>query len=103
MRALITGINGFVGGHLADHLLADGEWEVWGIGRQAQLTLAHLQGRVSYLSADLEQQEATEVAIAQARPDYIFHLAGQASVSHSFEAPGATLMANIFPQLHVLQ
>src|SRR5262245_21647328 len=103
MRALITGINGFVGGHLADHLLVIGEWEVWGIGRQAELTQPQLQGRVTYLSVDLEQQEATEAAIAQARPDYIFHLAGQASVSQSFEAPGATLMANIFPQLHVFQ
>ncbi|RMD75408.1 MAG: NAD-dependent epimerase/dehydratase family protein, partial [Chloroflexi bacterium] len=44
MRALITGINGFVGGHLAEYLLADGRWEVWGLSRSATITLPELAG-----------------------------------------------------------
>lgn len=32
-RALITGITGMVGSHLADYLLADTDWEVFGMCR----------------------------------------------------------------------
>lgn len=101
MRALITGINGFVGGHLADHLLASGDWQVWGVGRQPALGLDHLHKHVTYLSADLEQQEAAEHILERARPDAIFHLAGQAFVPLSFEQPEATLATNIFSQLNI--
>lgn len=101
MRALITGINGFVGGHLADHLLATGDWQVWGVGRQNELALPHLRGLVAYLSADLEQQDEAEGVLAASRPEYIFHLAGQAFVPQSFDQPQATLATNIFSELHV--
>ena len=101
MRALITGINGFVGGHLAEHLLASG-WEVWGIGRQPALALAALRGRASYVSADLEARGGATEALREARPDAIFHLAGQAFVPRSFEDPAGTLATNIFAQLNLL-
>jgi len=101
MRALITGINGFVGGHLADHLLASGGWQVWGVGRQAGLSWPHLHDRIAYLSADLEQQGAAEAVLDAARPEVVFHLAGQAFVPLSFEQPQATLATNIFSELHI--
>jgi GDP-4-dehydro-6-deoxy-D-mannose reductase len=101
MRALITGINGFVGGHLAEHLLAGG-WEVWGVGRQPALALASLGGRVTYVRANLEARPEAAEALRQARPDAIFHLAGQAFVPLSFEDPAGTLATNIFAQLNLL-
>ncbi|MBC8076895.1 MAG: GDP-mannose 4,6-dehydratase [Chloroflexales bacterium] len=101
MRALITGINGFVGGHLAEHLLAN-NWEVWGVGRQPRLALAPLRRRVAYLSYNLEQRPEAHTALAQARPDAIFHLAGQAFVPRSFDDPAGTLATNIFAQLNLL-
>jgi GDP-4-dehydro-6-deoxy-D-mannose reductase len=103
MRALITGINGFVGGHLAEHLLAHGEWEVWGVARQPLLSLPQLHGRVRLLSADLSAAEQACNALDASRPDVIFHLAGQANVHRSFQDPGGTLQTNIFAQLNLFE
>jgi len=32
-RCLITGLTGFVGSHLADYLLKETDWEIWGMAR----------------------------------------------------------------------
>src|SRR5262245_52046928 len=53
MRLLITGINGFVGGHLAEHLLAGAANDVWGLARQSSLALPDLRGHVQFVAADL--------------------------------------------------
>jgi len=101
MRALITGINGFVGGHLAEHLLSSGRWEVTGIARQPALTLETLTGRVTYIAADLSDREQTLGALASIRPDVIFHLAGQSNVPHAFADPHTTVQVNIGAQINL--
>jgi len=103
MRALITGINGFVGSYLAEHLLAEGGWEVLGTARQPELRLPQLQDRVAYRGADLLQRDAVEALLREIRPDVIFHLAGQANVPRSFEQPGDTLISNTLPLIHLFQ
>jgi GDP-4-dehydro-6-deoxy-D-mannose reductase len=103
MRALITGINGFVGGHLAEHLLAAGRWEVWGLARQPSLTLAPLAGRVRYVAADMTDLDQVVSAVESARPDIIYHLAGQSNVPRSFADPAGTLMANLTAQTYLFQ
>jgi GDP-4-dehydro-6-deoxy-D-mannose reductase len=101
MRALITGINGFVGGHLAEHLLSSGRWEIAGIARQPALALETLIGRVTYIAADLSDREQTLGALARIRPDVIFHLAGQSNVPHAFADPHTTVQTNIGAQLNL--
>jgi GDP-mannose 4,6-dehydratase len=101
MRALITGINGFVGGHLAEHLLSSGLWEIAGIARQPALALETLTGRVTYIAADLSDREQTLGALARIRPDVIFHLAGQSNVPHAFADPHTTVQTNIGAQLNL--
>ncbi len=101
MRALITGINGFVGGHLAEHLLATGNWEVWGLARSPVVALPELAGKVQMVQADLADAEATMRAIVTARPNVIFHLAGQPFVPESFRDPARTLTINTLGALHI--
>jgi GDP-D-mannose dehydratase len=101
MRALITGINGFVGGHLAEHLLSSGLWEVAGVARQPAIALKTLTGRVTYVAADLSDREQTLGALARIRPDVIFHLAGQSNVPHAFADPHTTVQTNIGAQLNL--
>ncbi len=101
MRALITGINGFVGGHLAEYLLQIGGWEVWGIDRSSSLNLASLHGQVRIIQADLSDAAATAQALRTVRPEVIFHLAGQAAVPESFRDPAATLATNTLGALHI--
>jgi GDP-4-dehydro-6-deoxy-D-mannose reductase len=101
MRALITGINGFVGGHLAEHLLTTGIWEIAGLARQPAIALESLDGRVTYITADLNDRDQTLMALASVRPDVIFHLAGQSNVPRAFADPHTTVQTNIGAQLNV--
>lgn len=103
MHALITGINGFVGGYLAEHLLHTGTAQVSGISRASKLVLAPLAPHVAVLPADLRDEQQTLAAIQQAAPDVIIHLAGQTFVPESFRDPAGTLQTNILGTLHVLQ
>jgi GDP-4-dehydro-6-deoxy-D-mannose reductase len=103
MRLLITGINGFVGGYLAEHLLASAAGEIWGLARQSSLVLADLRGRVQLVAADLCDLDQVVAALASVRPDVIFHLAGQSNVPRSFAEPAQTLMTNVLAQLHLFQ
>ena len=105
MRALITGVAGFAGSHLAEHCLAQSGVQVIGLVRQrARLGhVTHLSGRIEIVEADLRDGEATAAAVTAAAPDVVFHLAGQAAVPRAFDDPVGTLLDNVVGQLHVIQ
>jgi len=103
MRALITGINGFVGGHLAEYLLAVGGWDVWGLARQASVQLPQLQGRVEVVVAELGSLDQVIASLERVHPDIIFHLAAQSNVPRSFEDPVGTLMTNVCAEVNLFQ
>ncbi len=102
MRALITGVAGFVGSHLVDALLAETDWQVWGTFL-FDSDRANIVGAVSAIQADLRDPEAVRALIEQSQPDYIFHLAGQAYVPQSWADPWDTYETNIRSQLNLLQ
>lgn len=99
MRALITGISGFVGGYLVEHLLATGEWEIYGVAREQ----VDLGSSIHTVAADLTRQDAVKSMLAQARPDVVFHLAAQSNVHQSFSTPEATLLTNVLPELYMFE
>jgi len=105
LRALITGITGFAGSHLADHLLALGDIEVHGIVRPGHSTrnVDHILGRIALHPADLGEAAQVRELLAAIRPEHVFHLAAQASSRRSWENPRETLVTNITIQLGLLQ
>ncbi|KAB8143338.1 GDP-mannose 4,6-dehydratase [Chloroflexia bacterium SDU3-3] len=103
MRALITGINGFVGGYLAEQLIAEGGWSIWGIARQPALSLDHLRGAAQLIVADMADADDLEQALLAAQPDVVFHLAAQSNIPRSFADPQNTLTTNINGQLVLFQ
>lgn len=106
MKVLITGITGFAGSHLADHLLAtQQDAEVAGLYRWRSRTenVEHLVGRVRMVECDIRDATATREAIEAFRPDYIFHLAAQSFVPSSWRAPQETLSTNLLGQLNVFE
>ena len=102
MRALITGITGFAGGHLAQILLDRGD-EVFGVARDEGYGLDHLSHKITPVITDLRDPQAVNRALNDFQPDAIYHLAGQAFVPTAWADPWATLENNIRPQLNILQ
>ncbi|MDQ7030526.1 MAG: GDP-mannose 4,6-dehydratase [Ardenticatenia bacterium] len=102
MRALITGIGGFAGSFLAEHLLEQG-YEVWGVVRRGPGHVAHLQAHVKLIRADVTDLEHMCAVLEDVRPQRIYHLAAQSFVPRSWEDPWGTFETNVRGQLNVLQ
>jgi len=103
-KALITGITGFVGSHLAEFLLAKGV-EVHGIKRWRSRTdnIDHIRGKLHLHDADMRDLHSLIVTVDESRPDYIFHLASQSFVPMSWKAPADTLDTNITGTVHLFE
>ena len=103
LRALITGVTGFAGTHLAEMLLADGDVEVWGVQHRAPSSeLSSLRG-LNTLACDLREPARVREILASVRPNWIFHLAGQSDVGGSWRASWDTIESNVRSQLNLLE
>jgi GDP-4-dehydro-6-deoxy-D-mannose reductase len=89
MRILITGITGFVGGHLVETLLSAGGHELAGISRDTAWPrhLLHLDGKADLHLAELLDTARLETLLHQTKPDWLIHLAGYANTGGSFRQP----------------
>ncbi|MEO0108958.1 MAG: GDP-mannose 4,6-dehydratase [candidate division WOR-3 bacterium] len=105
MRALITGITGFAGSHLADYLLRLEGWEVAGIARWRSRTenIEHLRGKVELFECDLRDAFSVREVLRKWRPDRVYHLAAQSYVPMSWVAPSETLLTNIIGELNIFE
>ena len=95
MRALVTGSSGFIAGHLVRRLVADGH-EVTGID-----IAAPRRGVEGWrdVRLDLRDDAGVTRAVAEARPEVVFHLAAQASVSVSMREPRLDIETNVIASL----
>ena len=105
-KVLITGITGFVGSHLAEHILkvSDGTL-ILGLARWRSPTdnIAHILNKIRLCYGDLTDLSALRIILDEHRPDVIFHLAAQSYVDFSFLAPIATLQANVIGTANLLE
>jgi GDP-4-dehydro-6-deoxy-D-mannose reductase len=108
MNILITGITGFAGSHLADYILAHHPGvRVHGIvrWRSRMDNIAHLVGspRIHLHEADLKDIVSLKKALAEAKPDRIFHLAAQSFVPASWRLPAETFMINAVGEINLFE
>ena len=70
-KILITGITGFVGSHLADHLVADKNNKVYGLKRpNSQLrNIHHLKDKIELINGDLIDQSSMVNLLKIVEPD----------------------------------
>ena len=92
-RALITGINGMDGSHLADLLLTKG-YEVFGMERRSssrnRANTAHLEGKITFINGDLTDQNSLLRCLKESDPDEIYNLGSQSFVGESWNTPEQT-------------
>jgi GDP-4-dehydro-6-deoxy-D-mannose reductase len=102
-RALITGVTGMVGSHLADHLLAETDWDIHGMARWRSpldnvahlLTRANQGDRIRLVHGDLRDSLSLLHVVRETKPDYVFHLGAQSFPKTSFDAPIETYDTNV--------
>jgi GDPmannose 4,6-dehydratase len=92
-RALITGVNGMDGSHLADFLLDKG-YEVFGMERRSssknRTNTSHLESKVTFLNGDLTDQNSLVRCIRESDPHEVYNLAAQSFVGESWNTPEQT-------------
>lgn len=105
MKHLITGIDGFVGGHLAVALVASGRGEVSGLvlNREAAVSGGRIPTAARLYEADISDARGVLDVVDRVRPDRVYHIAGQAYVPHAMKDPYATFQVNIMGGIHVLE
>ena len=106
MRALITGVSGFVGGHLAEHLVAEGDLVV-GLSASGRwpAELVHLGKMIRLEPFNLIEQGEAELAelVRRKQPEVIYHLAAQSNPQESLADPRGTWTINLGGSLNLLE
>src|ERR1700740_3155405 len=96
-RALVTGVTGFVGCHLARALLERPELQVQGLSLSSawQQSGEDLSARVALMAGDLCDTPRVIAVLREFQPTQIYHLAGYAEVGSSFAEPDAAWRGNL--------
>lgn len=106
--AIITGITGQDGAYLSQLLLHKG-YRVIGLHRHSaaadtyRLAYLGILGDVELLNVDLTNLDECKQLLIRFRPDEIYNLAAQSSVSMSFSQPRETIEFNIVSVLNLLE
>ena len=92
-RALVTGITGQDGSHLAE-LLLDKGYEVLGMVRRTSTVnwerIGHMQDRITFVHGDLLDQVSILTILQEYEPDEVYNLAAQSFVPTSWQQPVLT-------------
>lgn len=104
MKALITGISGFAGSHLAEFLIEKG-YEVFGTFFDKS-TFSNLNGFVNKIKVsrcDIRNYDALKNVMEDIKPDEIYHLAAISFVPTSLKDPKLTFDTNLYGTLNLYQ
>lgn len=106
-RVLVTGHTGFKGTWLVAWLLKLGAKVIGYSDRiptsPSMFEVLGLEDRIEHHIGDIRDAAAVAALIASCKPDFIFHLAAQAIVSTSYQAPLETISTNVMGTAHVLE
>lgn len=99
MKALITGISGFVGFHLSELLLKEG-YSVAGTVH-SELEIGNRDAQLH--RGDLLDEKFVKKTVSSVKPDLVFHLASLTNPVASFEDPAGTILNNVGITINILE
>jgi GDP-4-dehydro-6-deoxy-D-mannose reductase len=104
MRALVTGMTGFIGSHLAEFLLKK-ELEVFGtVWDKTELkNVEGIKDKVRILECDIRDDARVKEIIEEVKPERVFHLAAQSFPTVSWDEPVRTLDTNVMGTAHIFE
>ena len=101
MKTLIIGGAGFVGGYLIHHLNNVYNWDI-AVTKLPHEVIDITDDSVHVFDLDILDKNSIISLLNMVKPDYIFHLAAQSSVSVSWQNPALTVDINIKGTINVL-
>jgi UDP-glucose 4-epimerase len=99
---LVTGGAGFIGSHLVDALLARGD-DVVVLDNLSTGSRDNMHADAELVEGDVADGVAVRDAFAHRSFDAVLHIAGQASISKSFDEPERDLRVNVAGTLNVVE
>ena len=116
-RCIVTGAAGFIGSALVRLLIKETDCAVLVVDKLTYAgvpeslkevgldpkTLKSSEPRLTFLKADICDQEAMDRAFAEFEPDTIFHLAAESHVDRSIDGPGEFIRTNVTGTATLLQ
>ena len=104
-KALITGITGFAGSHLAELLVHDKDWQVFGIHATDRHldNLSSIKDKIHLSRVNLLDAQETNRVISEVKPDIIFHLAAAANAGDSFKKAAEFITNNSTSQINIFE
>ena len=108
MKILITGVAGFVGRHLIQYLTREDNHQILGLDIKLDNFISSsdcdkVKSEIKTLEVDLVNSKKVLSIIDEFKPQYIYHLAAQSSVSYSWDNPIDTFKINVFGGVNILE
>ncbi len=105
MRILITGSSGFVGSHLLESFLKNGDVQLFATKRwrSDMKNVEHIKDKVTWYDMDLNDAHSIERTIKEVSPEIIFHLSAISFVKTSFIYPYQTMQTNTLGCINLLE
>jgi NAD dependent epimerase/dehydratase len=105
-KVLVTGAGGFIGSHLAEHLVREGAdvramVHYNALGKRGWLDHSSLAGDMEVLAGDITDRDSVRAGVKGC--ELVFHLGALIAIPYSYQAPRSYVRANIEGTLNVLQ
>ena len=108
-KVLISGVTGQDGSYMADYLLKNTDYEIYGLIRRLShpnhdnLSEALKNPRFKLITGDLSDSQSIDKVVEKIKPDYFINLAAQSFVFSSWELPEQTMDINSTGVLRCLE
>lgn len=107
-KVIITGVTGQDGSHMADYLLKNTNFQIFGAVRRLSVSnhknINHiLDPRFKLIDLDISDPESVNTAIIKYKPDYFINLAANSFVGTSWEMPVNHMQTNCMAVLYQLE
>lgn len=107
-KVIITGVTGQDGSHMADYLLANTDFQIFGAVRRLSVSnhknISHISNpRFKLIDLDIADPESINTTIIKYKPDYFINLAANSFVGTSWEMPVNHMQTNCIGVLYQLE